>query len=916
VLTKPQIITTNKTLPFDALSPAEFERMCLWLVEREGYLRPQHLGEAGNEQGRDIIAYRTGSSGEELWYFQCKRHKRPCIGIFKEEINKYNKLVASDPTKRPAGVIFIISSSVSARLREIISTYCHAQGFNSEFWARTELDMRVKKYPEIVGEFFYQSSIPTTKALHQIPPPPRDFTGREAEIAAILTAFDHGGDAVLGIFGMAGVGKTTLASKITEHLIPKYPDAQIYIDLKGSSREPVSTADVMLHVIRSFQPTATLPENESELNAQYISAFHDRHVLLLLDNVSGCEQVESLLPPVGCALIVTSRERFHLPGLLAVNLSELPSEDACGMLLTIAPRIGGQAGEIADLCGYLPLALRHAATTLAERVNLGVSDYIRRLSDLRERLKPITGPLNLSYKLLTPETQELWRKLAVFPGTFSEEAAVVLWDVSLDAAQDVLGRLVKYSLVEWDEATKRYRLHDLVRLFADEHLEEVERRLSQQRHAIYYYQVLKTANTMYSKGAEYLPFGLSLFDLEWSNIQSGQSWATAHTQEDNLAASLCSRYPDAGAFIFHLRIHPREGIRWRESALAAALRLNDREAEEAHLSNLGMSYVDLGKLRSAIELYKTALVISRERGDRHNESQELNNLGMAYANLGEMHKAIEFLEKSLLIGREIGDRKCKGVALGNLASIHQHLGNYPNATSHYEEALKILREIGDRRNEGNLLSGLGVLYSVLGDAQRAIELHQQALSTSREFGDLRGEANSLGNLGWSLGNLGEPTQALEYHQQQLSIAREIDDPHNEGSALYGAGVAFEKLGDVARAIKSFEQALEIFDKTGERFSKERALGDLGNLYSRIGRRELAIEYFEKQLILAREIGDQRGEAAAIWNNALSVSNVGNIKQAIADAETALEVFEKIGDIIQVEKIQRFLEQWKAKAENM
>jgi tetratricopeptide (TPR) repeat protein len=797
-----------------------------------------------------------------------------------------------------------------------VAAYCHTQGYDCEFWARTELDMRVKKYPDIVGEFFYTSSTSAPDSLHQIPPPPRDFTGRVAEIAQILATFDQGNETILGIYGMAGAGKTTLACKIAQHLIPQYPDAQIYMDLKGFSREPISTADVMLHVIRSFQPTAKLPENQSELDAQYISALHGRRALLLLDNARDGDQIEPLIPPLGCALIITSRQRFHLPGLVAVNLSALPREDACDLLLTLAPRIGRRAGEIADLCGHLPLALRHAATTLAERSNLRVVDYIRRLTDVRKRLEPVAGPLDLSYELLDPETQRLWRNLAVFPGTFSEEAVVAVWDMSLDEVQDVLGELVKYSLIDWDEATERYYLHDLTRLFADDHLEETERRLSQQRFAIYYYQVLKMSNAMYSKGAEHLEFGLFLFDLEWLNIQAGQSWAAAHTHEEDLAASLCSRYPDAGAFIFHLRVHPREGIRWRESALAAAQRLNDREAEEAHLSNLGMSYSDLGEPRSAIGLYEKALLISRERDDRHNESQELNNLGMAYAKLGEMHRAIEFLEQSLLIGREISDRHCEGVALGNLASIYQHLGNYPNAVRYYEEALMILRETGDRRNEGNLLSGLGVLYSVMGNAQYAVELHQQALSISREYGDLRGEAQSLGNLGWSLGNLGEPQQALECHNQQLAIARNIDDPHNEGSALYGSAVALEKLGNISQAIELFEQALEIFDKTGDRQSKERALGDLGNLYSRIGRRELAIEYYERQLIIAREIGDLRGEAAAVWNKALSLSDIGDIKQAIADAETALEVFEKIGDIIQAEKIRKHLEQWKAGTENM
>ena len=97
-MTKPPIITTNKPLPFDALSPLEFERMCLWLVEREGYLRPQHLGEAGSEQGRDVVAYKPTDAGEELWYFQCKRYKRIGASTLREEVDKY-----PSPHDSPAG---------------------------------------------------------------------------------------------------------------------------------------------------------------------------------------------------------------------------------------------------------------------------------------------------------------------------------------------------------------------------------------------------------------------------------------------------------------------------------------------------------------------------------------------------------------------------------------------------------------------------------------------------------------------------------------------------------------------------------------------------------------------------------------------------------------------------------------------
>jgi hypothetical protein len=159
-VSEPRIMSTRKPLPFGDLSPLEFERMCLWLVEREGYLHPQHLGEAGGEQGRDVIAYRLTGAGEELWYFQCKRRKRIDAATLKEEVDKYDALARADSTKRPAGIVFVTSAVASARVRDEMIAYCRERGYSCDFWARTELDMRVKRHPEVIQEFFDAGSEP------------------------------------------------------------------------------------------------------------------------------------------------------------------------------------------------------------------------------------------------------------------------------------------------------------------------------------------------------------------------------------------------------------------------------------------------------------------------------------------------------------------------------------------------------------------------------------------------------------------------------------------------------------------------------------------------------------------------------------------------------------------------------------
>ncbi|MGA9772789.1 MAG: restriction endonuclease [Blastocatellia bacterium] len=163
---KPGVTNTNHLLPFGELSPAQFERLCLWLVEREDYLRPEHLGEAGSEQGRDVIAYRATKGGEQLWYFQCKRYQTISAATLVKEVEKYNEMVKGDPTKKPFGIVFVTNAAISASAREKARKFCSTHGYECEFWARTELDLLVKKHTDIVAEFFSPVPSATVEETH------------------------------------------------------------------------------------------------------------------------------------------------------------------------------------------------------------------------------------------------------------------------------------------------------------------------------------------------------------------------------------------------------------------------------------------------------------------------------------------------------------------------------------------------------------------------------------------------------------------------------------------------------------------------------------------------------------------------------------------------------------------------------
>ena len=156
------------------------------------------------------------------------------------------------------------------------------------------------------------------------------------------------------------------------------------------------------------------------------------------------------------------------------------------------------------------------------------------------------------------------------------------------------------------------------------------------------------------QGGDGIQTGLELFDIEKTNIQAGWDWAERNLRQSSAAASLCSSYPDAGAYVLDLRLHPREKIRWLETAVAVARQLKDRGAEGRHLGNLGNAYKNLGDARKAIEYYDQALAISREIGDRRGEGNHSWNLGLEYEKAGDLERAADLMQVCVDYERKIG----------------------------------------------------------------------------------------------------------------------------------------------------------------------------------------------------------------------------------------------------------------------
>jgi len=331
----------------------------------------------------------------------------------------------------------------------------------------------------------------TPKSLNQLPAPPLDFVGREKELAQLRQNIEKGA-VISGVRGMGGIGKTALGLKLAEHIAPEYPDGQIYLDLRGVHEQtPLTPEEVMAQVIRSYHPGAELPLDFGELGAMYRSVLSGKKVLLFYDNARDENQLKDLLPPKSCVLLVTSRQYFTLPGLVAIDLKTLAPKDAIELVQEISSRVNDKDSEtLAKLCGYLPLAIRAAVSVLPRRPDWSPAELIKRLGDNRVRLGLVESSLSLSYDALDAKLQKYFRQLGMFTVPFLKETVVAVWDIgastsislpfsdqkvtleesSIQKVDLILGDLLKTGLLKCVPEYGIYYFHDLTQLFLEEKL--------------------------------------------------------------------------------------------------------------------------------------------------------------------------------------------------------------------------------------------------------------------------------------------------------------------------------------------------------------------------------------------------------------------------------------------------------------
>lgn len=616
----------------------------------------------------------------------------------------------------------------------------------------------------------------------ELPPPSnipssKGFIGREAELSVLRKARSKGITSFV-LHGLGGVGKTELALKFIEEIKGEF-QAHIAVDMQGLAKEPLSANGAKLQVIRAFNPNLSANISESEINNLFTSSLYKK-VILFLDNAKDRGQVEPL-NHTDAFVVITSRQNFNVTGGFSKLIEQMLPDDARKLLHSIVSetRFEGKADTLADLTGYLPIAMLPLASILAEDATEDIDSLLKKYADRQERLRlqdpnrenvSVEASFDLSYQLLSDELKERWRKLAVFPSDFDLEAMQTVWQVP--DGKETRSALLKSNLLLFDTETKRARLHDIVRDYTSEKLSDEECFQAELYHSGYYGLLLASLNKTN------LP-NIAKFDLERTNIEHGFAWLKDKIELNDSFAQFCGAYTGHSNYILSLRLHFREHIKWLETGLKASQKLDNRQSEGNHLGSLGNCYRSLGEYRKAIKYYEEALKNLREISDRQGEGIYVGNLGNAYLGLNEYRKAIEYYKEALNISREVGDRQSEGNHLGNLGIAYRRLSEYHKAIEYYGEALKISRETDDRLGEGIHLGNLGNAYLNLNEYHKAIEYCEEALKISREIDDRQGEGVHLDNLGVAYLGLGDNKKAKDFGQKALAIYEAVESPNAE-----------------------------------------------------------------------------------------------------------------------------------------
>jgi len=724
----------------------------------------------------------------------------------------------------------------------------------------------------------------------QLPADVLSFTGR-AEHLRTLTALVDGSAGVpliAVIAGTAGVGKTALVTHWAHRVRDRFPDGQLYIDLRGyDPDQPVRAADALAAFLRALgTPGQEVPLDLDERAAAYRSLLDRRRMLVVLDNASTVEQVRPLLPgSPSCVTVVTSRDRLAALvaryGARRIDLDLLPAPDALDLLrVLVGPRVDSEpeaAADLVDRCARLPLAVRVAAELAAAKPRASLASLVDELADQRRRLDlldaggdprtAVRTVFSWSYHHLPDPARATFRLLGPVPvADLDVYAAAALTGTAVEPAQRDLDLLHRAHLVT-SPASGRYGLHDLLRAYAADLAAAARDDTTAALTRLYDHYVAAgsvATNAVSPADRHHRPpvpepaatlppvhdeaGALRWLDAERTNLVDACGYAAGRGWPERAVAL-------AAAFFRYLasRSHFADALTVQGHAVDAARRTGDLAAEANAWNGLGMIHWQQGRYAEAGEHLHRSAELFREAGDPHGQIRAEGNLGLIRFREGRYDEASELYLRSIDGFRAHGDVVGEARIQQNLGDVHWRQGRYGEANDRYERALELHQRTGDRVGQASALASIGEIHRLLGDYRDAEPRLRAAIAMFRELGLRDGEGNAGTDLGVVLLHSGRPVEAAAELRHALDVLREIGDRGGEANALNGLGETCQATGEHDAARARHAEALTIAAEIGDRFEEARAHAGTGAAALSSGDPDQARRHWQRALDLFTEL---------------------------------------------------------------
>jgi DNA-binding SARP family transcriptional activator len=802
------------------------------------------------------------------------------LGRHHEVIGELKELVRAYPLREGLHAHLMLALYRAGRQAEALAAYREAHRVLTEEYGLDPGEQLAALERAILTNDPALNKSDAASVMHpvprQLPAAVSDFVGRDdiaGELCARLTdasAAQGQSVEVIIISGAGGIGKTALALHVAHQVRESFPEGQLYARLRGVDGRPVRPKQVLEEFLRSLgvSPTA-LPEGLGELSAEYRSRLSGSRILVVLDDVVTVDQIEPLVPgEAGCAVIATSRRALAgVPGARRIELDVLDLDASLTMLSrVIGPeRVHSEphaATRLAEACARLPLALRIAASKLSVRPHWTIDRMLDRLSDEQRLLDELAlegvgvrASIAFSYRELTKPAQRLLLLLSMLGATdFSEWVAAPLLETDVDAGADTLQELSEASLVVIEATVgrqPRYRLHELVRIFAQEMLARevpLEERVEAQTRLLRAWLFMATEAHSRSYGGDY---------------------SVLHAD--------CDLWPLPSRVVNELMVKPMDWFAAEHANLVTAVELAAQLGQADLCWDLAITSVTLFEARgytdSWARTHAIALEVCRTAGDRRGEA------AMWYSS-GEL----AIFEDRILDGRredetalgyfdEIGDVHGRGLTLRSLAFIDRIEGHLDAALATYQHARADLQAASDRIGEVHVLEGMAQVHLDRGDHAAAAKLLDDALSASLAIGATRAEAQVRHRLGYLYLAQERFSEAESEFAAVRRAAAELGDPVGTTYAHLGMGLVHLARDEWASAESALRDARAVADNSGDRLSLGRVL---------LAQAEVAIQAGD--LAVAAELVDQGRSVFTAANAALWLERTAQFESRLRNAE--------------------------------